>query len=334
MLAGVSARRAVAVAAVACAAGGCGSAAPEELPRAAEPERSPPLREPPAGRVIRVGRAPEGVVADPRTGIVAVALRTPDRLALVDGRRGRLLRTVAVPESARHLALVRPGGPVLVPAERAGVLAEVALPRGRLLAATPVGAYPHDAVPAAGRVFVGDENGDTVSVVRGGRRVGRVRVALQPGGLAAAERGTRVAVVAVRERVLELFDARTLRRVGRASAGVGPTHAVSDGGTLLFVVDTDGDGLLLFRTRPRLELVRRVALPGAPYGIAIDRVRRRLWVTLTARNRLVEVTANGRPRPLRELPTVRQPDTVAVDERTGRVFVTGRVAGTLQLVDP
>ena len=98
-------------------------------------------------------------------------------------------------------------------------------------------------------------------------------------------------------------------------------------------MDTDGDGLLVFRTRPRLELDRRVALAGAPYGIAIDRVRRRLWVTLTARNRLVELTMNGRPRPLRELPAVRQPDAVAVDERTGRVFVTGR-AGSLQVVDP
>lgn len=313
---------------------GCGSRSTSELPPAAEPARSPPLTERPAGRVIRVGSAPEGVVADGRTGVVAVALRTPDRVALVEGSRGRLLRVVGVPESARHLALERAGGPVLVPAERANALARVALPGGQVRSAVGVGKYPHDAVAAGGRVFVGDERGDTVSVLRGRRRVARLPVARQPGGLASAAGGALVAVVAVRERVLEIFDTRTLRRVGRAPAGVGPTHVVSDGGNLLFVVDTEGDGVLLFRVRPRLELVRRVALPGSPYGVAIDRARRRLWVTATARNRLVELSANGRPRPLRELPAVRQADTVAVDGWTGRVFVTGRVAGTLQLVDP
>jgi hypothetical protein len=143
-------------------------------------------------------------------------------------------------------------------------------------------------------------------------------------------RGTRVAAVAARARELVVVDRRTGRRLDRAPAGVGPSHVVSDGARRLFVVDTEGDGLLLFELRPELELVRRVALPGAPYGIAIDRRRHRLWVTLTARNRLVEVTANGRPRPLRSLATVRQPDAVAVDERTGRVFVIGERA---QVVD-
>jgi sugar lactone lactonase YvrE len=140
-----------------------------------------------------------------------------------------------------------------------------------------------------------------------------------------------VATVRPRARVLELADHATGRRVAREAAGVGPTHVVSDGAELLFVVDTEGEGLLLFRLSPRLELVRRVALPGSPYGIAIDRRRERLWVSLTATNRVVELTANGQPRPLRSLPAVRQPDAVAVDERSGRVFVIGR---RLQLYDP
>jgi DNA-binding beta-propeller fold protein YncE len=80
--------------------------------------------------------------------------------------------------------------------------------------------------------------------------------------------------------------------------------------------------------------VRRVHLAGRPYGIAIDRRRERLWITLTARNAVVELPAHGRPRILRRFPTVRQPNTVAVDELTGRVFVAGRSDGTLQLLDP
>lgn len=118
----------------------------------------------------------------------------------------------------------------------------------------------------------------------------------------------------------------------RADAGVGPTQAVSDGHRLVFVVDGQGDGLLLFRTQPRLELRRRVYLPGRPYAIAIDRRRHRLWVTLTASNRVAEVTANGRPRVLRTLPAVRQPNAVAVDPRSGTVRVYGARPPAVQVL--
>jgi DNA-binding beta-propeller fold protein YncE len=100
----------------------------------------------------------------------------------------------------------------------------------------------------------------------------------------------------------------------------------------LYVTDTQGGALLVFATRPKLTLTRRVFLPGAPYGIAVDLVRHRLWVTITARNEVVSLPANGRPRPLVRLPTIRQPDRVAVDSATGRVAVTGRTGGVVQLI--
>ena len=40
------------------------------------------------------------------------------------------------------------------------------------------------------------------------------------------------------------------------------------------------------------------------------------------------------PRELARYPTVRQPNTVAVDPASGRVFVTGSRDGTLQILDP
>jgi DNA-binding beta-propeller fold protein YncE len=143
--------------------------------------------------------------------------------------------------------------------------------------------------------------------------------------------GGRLAVLAPRARMLELVDPRTHQRLARAPAGVGPTHvlAVAD---RLYVTDTQGGALLVFATRPKLVLTRRVFLPGAPYGLAADTVRHRLWVTLTARNQLVSLPANGRPRPLVRLATVRQPDKVAVDSGSGTVAVAGRDAGILQLI--
>jgi DNA-binding beta-propeller fold protein YncE len=276
---------------------------------------------------------PEGLVADGRSGLVAVGLREPARLALVNARSGRVVRLVPLPAAPRHLQLQAPGGPVLVPAEDADALVRVALPGGRRTV-TWVGDFPHDAVALGERVFVGDEFADTVTVVEGRRALTALRTPARPGGLAVA--GDRVAAVAVRQREIELYDGRRLRSLGRLNAGVGPTHLVADRRGLLYVVDTQGDAILMFRSRPRLALICRVNLPGVPYGVAIDPRRARLWVTLTARNELVEfqLKAGEDPRQIATYPTVRQPNTVTVDPASGRVFVAGRTDGKLQLLDP
>lgn len=148
-------------------------------------------------------------------------------------------------------------------------------------------------------------------------------------GVAVTASGKRVAVLGVRERTLELFDARRQRSLGRIPVGIGPTHVVARG-ERLFVVDTRGDGLIEVLTNP-LRIHRRTHLPGAPYGIAFDPVRKRFWVTLTESNRLAELTDR---RVLRTFATVRQPNSVAVDPRSGRVFVASRRERTLQLLDP
>jgi DNA-binding beta-propeller fold protein YncE len=322
---------ALAVIALACA--GCGSQPEAELPPAAEPASSPPLSARPAGRVVPVGTKPEGIAVDPVTRLAAVALRDPARIALVDARTGQVRRRVAVPGAARHLQLAAPGGPVLVPAEPVDRLARVALPGGAV-SEVATGRQPHDAARAGGRDFAADELSSTLSVFEGARRVGSPRTALQPGGVASSDRGRSVAVVAVRARRLELFEARTLRRLGTAAAGTGPTHVVSDGGNHLYVVDTKAGSLLVFRIVPELHLTRRYPLPGAPYGIAFDSRARRIWITLTATNEVVELTAGARPRELRRFPTVRQPNSVGVDPTSSRVFVAGKVDGVLQLLDP
>lgn len=310
---------------------GCGSAGADELPPAAEPASSPPAAAPPDGRIVPVGFKPEGAVADPRTGLVAVGLRGPDELALVDGATGAVERRVELPAAPRHLA--RDGDAVLVPSEDADRLVRVPFGGGPASTAA-TGREPHDAAAAGGRVFVADEFAHTLTVLEGERTIARWRTALQPGGVTPLDDGRKVAVVSVRERVVEVFDVETGERTGRADAGVGPTHAVSDGGGYLFVTDTAGGALLVYHLRPALELIRRYPLPGSPYGIAIDNRRHRMFVTQTARNQLTELVVGGRPSLVRRYATPRQPNTVAVDEATGRVFVTGKVDGVLQLLDP
>jgi DNA-binding beta-propeller fold protein YncE len=263
--------------------------------------------------------------------MVAVAIRDPARLVLIGAGSGRVLRRVRIAAPPRHLELAGDSGPVLVPVEPVDRLLEVSLPSATVRSIA-VGVHPHDAVAVAGRVFVGNEFGGSVSVVAGRRVVAQIAGFLQPGGLAAV--GGEVAVVDVRADAVTLVEGRRLRVVGRAAAGEGPTHVVA-AGRRLFVVDTRGNALLGYATEPKLHLVSRLALSGTPYGIAIDVVRDRLWVTLTARNELVEVAIDGPMlRRVASYPTGRQPNTVGVDPRDGRVFVADAGAGVVQLIDP
>ena len=90
---------------------------------------------------------------------------------------------------------------------------------------------------------------------------GRARAAA-PRTEALVDGGRKLAVLSPRERVLELYDARTRERLDAAPAGAGPTHVVAGEGGLAYVVDTAGDGLLVFETRGRLRIRRRYPLPG------------------------------------------------------------------------
>ena len=306
------------------------TAMPAYPPRAAEPGRAPVPEKRPAGRVVEVGDRPEGVVFDAKSGLVAVGVSEPPQLVLLD-REGTVRRRVPLPGAPRHLQLAAPGGPVLVPSEPADALVEVSLPDGRARL-TPVGDQPHDATAIGARRFVADEFSSMLSVVENGRRVDEAIVDAQPGGIVAA--GDQVAVISVLAYTVELFDGRTLTRSGSRNAGLGPTHAVADGEHRLYITDTRGDAVIVYETLPRLKWVGRLDLPGSPYGVSLDERRARVWVTLARSNEVVELTVEDQPRRLRTLPTVRQPNTVAVDPETGRLFITSRTDGTLQLIDP
>jgi len=310
-------------------------AAPKKPPPAPEPAEAPPLEKKPAGRVVEVGSAPEGIAADPETGLVAVALRNPNELALVDGESGDTVRRVELPETARHLDLAAPGGPVLVPAEGSDSLVQVGLPDGEITSETPVGDFPHGAAAApGGRIFVVNEMASTASIVEDGREIEKIETALKPGGVAVTDEGL-VGVVGVRGLTLEVFEADTLESLGRVDAGEGPTHVKAGPENRFYVTDTRGDAVLIYSARPNPKQIDRVSLPGSPYGIAIDPRRNQLWVTLTAEQSVVQFALEGSTLSETDrYPTVRQPNTVAVDPASGRVFVTGKTDGQLQILEP
>lgn len=303
-----------------------------EGPGAAEPGGSPEATAAPAGTVTDLAPDPEGMVYDPETDILAVAVRNATELALIQGSTGEELRRIPLPGHARHLQLAGPGGPVLVPAEDSNTFVSVSLPDGDATQ-TEVGEYPHDAAQArSGRVLVADERGGTLSVIEDGDVVHTFDDRQQPGGLAAV--GDAVGVVDVGDFTLSLYDVDDEERLAAVPAGAGPTHVVGVSGERLVVNDTRGNEVLVFGTDP-LEQVGSLALEGTPYGITYDSNRDVVWVTLTARNELVGLDVSGdTPREIMRFPTVRQPNTVAVDPTTGRLWTASRSTGELQTIDP
>jgi YVTN family beta-propeller protein len=274
---------------------------------------------------------PEGMVFDGTTGLVVIGLRSPDGVVLVD-RDGQLVRRVDLDGAPRHLALAGPGGPVLVPAEGSDQLVTVALPDGRIESVVPVGRNPHDAVAVGRRVYVANEFADSISVVDDAKVVDEIPAPVQPGGIGAS--GDAVAVVGVRGRQTKVFDAASLDELGTLVTGAGPTHLVGDQDRL-FVADTNGDAVLVLSVAPEVGEIARVEAPGAPYGMAVDPVRRQLWITLTATNRVVGFDISGaEPRPVADFASVRQPNSIAVDPESGTIYVAGTADGVLQIVTP
>jgi DNA-binding beta-propeller fold protein YncE len=245
-------------------------------------------------------------------------------------------RRILLDGAARHIALAAAGGPLLVPAESRDRLYQLSLPDGRMLAQTMVGRQPHDAAPAAGgRVFVSDEFSDTVSVVAHGAVVQTLAAPREPGGLAATPDGSTVVVVGVRARRIAAYraDGETLATL---PAGIGPTHVVGGSDGLLYVADTQGGAVLVFAfSGETIRQVSRIRVGGSPYGLATDTRHDRLYVTATASNQLLSFRIDG-PRliPDRRWPTPRQPNSVAADPGTGRIYVAGAADGVIQVLAP
>ena len=322
-----------------------GTAAPSWVPftpthsPAAEPGRAPSPAVAPVGKVVSIGNAPEGIVVA-ASGIGAVAVRNPDGVVIFDAATGALRQTVHTVGAARHLELAGPNGPVLVPLESSDELSELSLGDGRVLStATGVGHQPHDAaMTSSGTVVVTNELGGGVVFVRDGMVLGSLPAGpVQPGGVAAV--GMYAAVADVEGNGVWVYDATTRQQVAQAAVGVKLTHAVGLSGQLAAFADTDGGGVLIERIDPHVTQVARVEAPGNPYGLAYDSQRHRLFVTLTASNllRVIEVTDPSRPRILGDVPTVQQPNSVAIDLRSGGVLVTGSDpdgSSNMQIVTP
>ena len=83
----------------------------DDLPPPAEPQQAPPQTAPIPGRIVAVGKAPEGVVVDAATRMVAVAKRDPNELVLLNGDTGQIANRVPCPDSSGTFSWPTRAGP-------------------------------------------------------------------------------------------------------------------------------------------------------------------------------------------------------------------------------
>lgn len=194
---------------------------------------------------------------------------------------------------------------------------------------------PTESEPPA--VRLGDRElsgkGAAVEVRRGGKAVKTIR-----GELASADQvvvsGGNAAVLDRKRSALFDLDVDAGKVGLGLRAGQGATNAVADRFGRVLVVDTRTEALLAFSLDPVL-LRQRYSVKGAPYGIAYDPERDLAWITLTARNEVVGYdVAGGEPELRHRFPTLRQPDSVTVDEHTGSVVVASAAGEGIQVIEP
>lgn len=317
----------------------CGTSDPVRSTRgdqpATEPGTAPPVTGTVPGRTFPVGAAAEGVVVS-ADGTAAVIVRKPDALALVDLDTGAVRQRVPLPSGGRHLSLLKPGGPFLVPLEGANELLLVD-PRTGAITRTVTGLTknPHDATAFPdGTIAVTDERGGGMYFLPPGATTAtRLDGPRQPGGV--ADVGGFAMAIDVRGGGARTYDPTVPKQLDAAPLGEGLTHLVAIGDWQAAVADTAAGKVLIVRVTPDITDVRSLPAPGRPYGLAVDRKRGRLYVALSSKNQVL-VYDTGKlfqgAKPLGVVQTVQNPYTVAADPRNGDLVIAGQATGVLQVV--
>ncbi|SUD48649.1 Uncharacterised protein [Nocardia otitidiscaviarum] len=308
-----------------CSSGGDTSDKPTREPAA--PASAPAATATPTGEVSPSAPV-TALLAEPETGVLAVLTDDRKALRLIDrGRSPAAERTIALPVAAASLAAGAPGE-ILAPAPdrllrvnaATGAITELAVDGdARTAAPRPGGGY---AVGLAdGRVQILDAAGTLSHTVR---------------GLVSAD-----TVVAVNEQVAALDRRQTLvteldlddNRPGlMLRTGDGAGAMIGDHFGRLLVTDTAGGELLVYTVDP-LVLHQRFPVGSSPYALAYDQRSETVWVTLTGTNEVVGYDlSTGIPEEVGRYPTVRQPDTVTIDSRSGDMFVGSGTGDGLQRI--
>lgn len=305
-----------------------------ENPVAAKAADSPAPDTEPAGEVLDVDGAVTSLRADAASNTLAVARTGSPAVLLYD-----LDDLAAGPRSATEVPgevtdFTFTGGAVLASVPSAGTVVRIPLRGSAEAERIDVRGKPSSTARKDSQTLIALRDRSTVLVYDGGRVTESMSGNLYSiNDVVVASTGEAFVLDRVRTALFHL-DVTAGEIAEGLRAGVGATNAAVDSHGRVLVTDTRDGALLAFGTDPFL-LRQRYPVPGGIYGIAYDAGRDLAWVTLTKRNEVVAFDmAGGQPVEEYRFPTVRQPNSVTVDERTGRVIVASAVGEGLQVITP
>ncbi|WP_019202958.1 YncE family protein [Tsukamurella sp. 1534] len=145
-------------------------------------------------------------------------------------------------------------------------------------------------------------------------------------------RDDKVAVVDRRQASLTEVDVAggTIGRSLRVGRGI--TNASIDPFGRIFAVDTGENQVIGYTIDPFMERFL-YPVPGSPWAVDYDESAKLMWVTRTATNEVVAYAlASGMPEQKQRHATVRQPNALAVDAKTGTVYVQSATGGGIQAI--
>ncbi|MEC3917386.1 hypothetical protein [Nocardia sp. CDC160] len=288
----------------------------------ATPAAAPVPAATPAGQVSP--SAPISLLLDePATGVLAAVVDSGTTLQLVDNG---VTRPVPLPGKAAALAAGRPGEIL------------VAVPNAIVRVDAATGATSQIKVDGDVHAVALRPDGSLVAGLAGGKVLlldaeGAVRHTIS--GLSSADALTAgpdgVVVLDRRQTAIAALDGDS--KLGLSlRAGDGATTMIGDHFGRSLVTDTAGGELLVYTADP-LVLHQRFPVGSAPYALAYDQRSETVWVTLTASNEVVGYDlSTGIPVEVGRYPTVRQPNSVTVDNRTGDMFVGSATGDGLQRI--
>ncbi len=289
---------------------------------------APATSTPPSGSVSPSPSGLHSTTFDGATGtIVALADNSTSLLIFDIDRTEQAPSVVALPSAAADVIAVG-DGTLLLPMN--GMLARADI-RSSKVATTEVGANLLSAASLPdGRVAAGDDDG--VIHIFGSDSNEEERV----GGLSSVDSlaATQYGLTALDRRETSLtkinLDAKSLGAALRAGEGAAKT--ATDRFGRILVTDAAGRELLVYSSEDLL-LRQRFPVGAQPWAIAYDDKSDIAWISTPGTNEVVGYTLEtGSPVEVKRFPTVRQPDSIAVDSNSGDLFVGSATGGGLQRI--
>ncbi|GGG09949.1 putative conserved lipoprotein LppL [Rhodococcoides trifolii] len=315
----VARRHAITVGLLVVVAAGCSSGDDQTNLNVREPETaatSPEITTAPAGVVSEAGTSVESMAFDPGSRTVA-ALTADGRTLLLQTSAGTdaTPRTTSLPEAGNSVSAGR-DGTVLVTTNSGVLQVDCASGAVRDL---PVDGGAVSAVPFGDGLAVGNSSG-AIHILDADGGVTETIDGLASVDALSAIDGQLTALDTKQTSVTSIDTDRGA--LGPAlRAGEGATNLASSPDGRIAVADT-ADGELLVFTDDDLILRQRFPVAGSPFAVAYDTSSGIVWVTTTATNEVAGYdVSTGIGVETARFPTVRQPDSLAVDSQSGDLFV-------------